>query len=284
MKIISSPKQMQRYSTLMKSRHKQIGFVPTMGYLHKGHMSLVRRSVRENDITIVSIFVNPTQFGPKEDFDRYPRDFKRDLRMLKLAGVDVLFYPSVEKMYPERFYTYVECEYITDVLCGRFRPGHFRGVTTVVAKLFNITKPDISYFGQKDAQQAIVIKKMVEDLNMDVKIKVMPIVREKDGLAMSSRNTYLTPEERKDAVILYRALLKAKELVRKGEINPTKIKKLMRKMISQKTTVRKIEYIEIVNLNDLRAVSTVNQQVLIALAVWIGKTRLIDNIVVRPVH
>ncbi|MCM8781964.1 MAG: pantoate--beta-alanine ligase [Candidatus Omnitrophica bacterium] len=277
MKIIKSITLMQRYSKHLKARRKTIGFVPTMGYLHNGHMSLVRRSVKENDETIVSIFVNPLQFGPTEDFEKYPRDFKRDERMLKKAGADVVFYPTQNQMYRQPYYTYVNVQYLTDTLCGRSRPGHFKGVTTVVAKLFNIIRPDIAYFGQKDAQQAIVIKKMTEDLNMDIRIKVMPIIRESDGLAMSSRNIYLTPQERADAAVLHQALLLAKRMIKKGQRLPGKIITKMSELINQKKSSR-IDYIEIVNPKTLRPVKNICGEILIAMAVYIGKTRLIDNL------
>ena len=271
---------MQDYSKRLKQQGKSIGLVPTMGYLHEGHLSLIRRSVKENDVTVASIFVNPAQFGPKEDFSRYPRDFRRDEGMLKAAGTDVIFYPNVNQMYPQPYYTYVDVEFLTGGLCGGSRPGHFRGVATVVTKLFNIVKPDVSYFGQKDAQQAAVISKMAEDLNMDLKIVEMPIVREKDGLAMSSRNTYLSPSERRDAAVLYKSLILAKKLIRNRERSPAVIIKRMKELINQKRS-SKIDYIEIVDTGTLRSVKKIEGEVLIALAVYIGKTRLIDNMKLR---
>lgn len=277
MKIIRSVKLMQGYSNRLKRQNKRIGFVPTMGYLHEGHLSLVRRSTKENDATVVSIFVNPTQFGPREDFAKYPRDFGRDEGMLRKAGADVIFYPTPKQMYPQPYHTYVNVEGLTDVLCGRSRPGHFRGVATVVTKLFNIVKPDTAYFGQKDAQQAIVIKKMAADLDMDLKIKVMPTVRERDGLAKSSRNAYLNPRERKDAVILYKSLLLAKGMIKKGERSAHKIIGKMEELIKQKRSSR-IDYAEIVDQKTLRPVENIRGEILIALAVYIGKTRLIDNL------
>jgi pantoate--beta-alanine ligase len=271
---------MQGYSSQLKRKNKKIGFVPTMGCLHEGHLSLVRRSVSENDVTIASIFVNPLQFGPKEDFKKYPRDFKRDEKMLKNSGTDVVFYPNLNQMYPQPFYTYVNVERFTDTLCGESRPGHFKGVATVVAKLFNIVRPDIAYFGQKDAQQAIVIKKMAGDLNAGLKIKTMPIVREKDGLAMSSRNAYLSPQERQDAVVLSSSLKLAKRMIKTGERTPKKIKDKMRALIMQRRSAR-IDYIEIVSEGTLMPASRLRGDILIALAVYIGKTRLIDNLKTR---
>ena len=267
---------MRTFSNRLRRQDKIIGLVPTMGYLHEGHLSLIRRSVKENDVTVASIFVNPMQFGPKEDFEKYPRAIKRDELMLKEAGTDILFYPGAGEMCPEPYYTYVNVEYLTDVLCGKSRPGHFRGVATVVAKLFNIVKPDTAYFGQKDAQQAVVIQKMVRDLNIDVKINVMPIAREPDGLAMSSRNIYLSGQERKDAVVLYNALALAKKMIKNGARAPHEIISAMRSLITKKNSA-KIEYIKIVDPQTLRPVKDIRGAVLIALAVYIGKTRLIDN-------
>lgn len=280
MKIIRSIKQMSEYSDRLKAKGNTIGLVPTMGYLHEGHLSLMRKAKRDTDKAVVSIFVNPAQFGPREDYTKYPRNFKRDERLAKSIGVDTIFYPSVMQMYPNRFCTYVNVENLTEGLCGRFRPGHFRGVTTVVTKLFNIVKPDIAYFGQKDAQQAIVIKKMTEDLNIPVKIKVMPTIREKDRLAMSSRNVYLSSDERKKALILYKSLQVARNLIKSGETNPAKIKNKMRMMI-EKIKNSKIDYISIVDMDTMKDVKNLKANVLIALAVWIGKTRLIDNIIVK---
>lgn len=270
---------MQRLVKRLKGEGKKIGFVPTMGYLHEGHLSLAKQARKDADVVIMSIYVNPLQFGPKEDFSRYPRDLKRDMRLAKEVGVDIIFSPEDKEMYPSDYVTYVEVEKITEGLCGRFRPGHFKGVTTVVTKLFNIVKPDIAYFGQKDAQQARVIEKMVEDLNMDIKIKVMPIVREKDGLAMSSRNVYLNPEERKRATCLYEALKKAEELISQGERDAKKIIGEMKKIVVKKG-VSRIDYIEIVDAKNLEPLEKLKGKVLILLAVWIGNTRLIDNTIV----
>ncbi|HBF69599.1 MAG TPA: pantoate--beta-alanine ligase, partial [Thermotoga sp.] len=224
MKIIETIEEMKKFSEEMREKKKTIGFVPTMGYLHEGHLSLVRRARDENDVVVVSIFVNPTQFGPNEDYERYPRDFERDRKLLEKENVDCIFHPSVEEMYPPDFSTYVEETKLSKNLCGRSRPGHFRGVCTVVTKLFNIVKPHRAYFGQKDAQQFRVLRRMVRDLNMDVEMIECPIVREPDGLAMSSRNVYLSPEERQQALSLYQSLKIAENLYLNGERDAEKIK------------------------------------------------------------
>jgi pantoate--beta-alanine ligase len=251
-----------------------------MGFLHEGHMSLIRKARKDTDCVIVTIFVNPSQFGPKEDFKRYPRAIKRDLRLCKKEGADIIFAPRAKDMYPEGSATHVNVERITDKLCGVSRPGHFRGVSTVVAKLFNITMPDIAYFGQKDAQQAIVIKKMAEDLNMGVEIKVMPIVREKDGLAMSSRNIYLNRKERCRAQSIYKSLKSAKELFDGGERNSKKIINKIKKVINNQPGA-KIDYAAIVDTKNLRDIKNISGEALAAVAVKVGKTRLIDNIVLN---
>jgi len=267
---------MQEHAKALRRRHRTIGLVPTMGYLHAGHASLIRRSVKENDETVVSIFVNPAQFGPAENFKKYPRDLRRDTAILEDAGADVLFYPSAAEMYPEGYATQVNVERLSDVLCGASRPGHFRGVATVVAKLFHIVGPDAAYFGRKDAQQELIIKKMAADLNMDVEVKVMPIVRESDGLAMSSRNIYLNADERKDAVVLRQGLVLAKRMVRRGERSGRAIRQAMKRLIRQKRSAR-IDYVEVVDPESLRPVGTIRGSALITLAVYIGATRLIDN-------
>ncbi|MCM8757843.1 MAG: pantoate--beta-alanine ligase [Candidatus Omnitrophica bacterium] len=279
MRVLHSITSMQKISKEFQRQGKIIGFVPTMGYFHQGHLSLMLQARKDTDKVVVSIFVNPIQFGPKEDFKRYPRDLKRDLKMVKDIGVDIVFCPKEEEMYPEGYKTYVRVKELEDRLCGRFRPGHFQGVCTVVLKLFNIVMPHIAYFGQKDAQQAIIIKRMVKDLNIPVKIKVMPIVRESDGLAMSSRNTYLNKKEREDAVILYRGLQLAKELVKSGINDSAYIIERVKKFILPKIT--KIDYIEIVDYKNLLPLKKIEKEGLLALAVWIGKTRLIDNIILR---
>jgi len=281
MRIISSIKEMFGFSKKMRVKGKSIGFVPTMGALHEGHLSLVRQAHKENDIVVVSVFVNPIQFGPKEDFRKYPRNIKRDARLCKSAGADIIFYPDIKDIYPENYKTYVVVEDLGALLCGKFRPGHFKGVTTIVAKLFNIVSPNVAYFGQKDAQQAVIIKKMAQDLNMPVQIKVMPIVREEDGLAMSSRNIYLNRNERRDAQVLYQSLIMAKSLIRQGHTGPSSIIKEIRQLINKKKNA-KIQYISIVGPKDLLPVDSIRKKVLIALSVWIGRTRLIDNIIVKP--
>lgn len=280
MKIIKTPPVMAKVALAYKRKGKTIGFVPTMGALHEGHLSLIRRAARENDIVAVSIFVNPMQFGPKEDFNKYPRNLKHDEMLCKKAGADIIFYPRPDNMYGSNYRTYITVSGLSEVLCGKSRPGHFRGVATVVAKLFNIIQPDIAYFGQKDAQQAIIIKKMSEDLNFSVKIKVMPTVREKDGLAMSSRNIYLNSHQRKDALVLSQALKNAEALINKGILDVRKITREMHRLISSKPSVR-IDYIAAVDTKSLEPVKRISRGCLIALAVRIGKTRLIDNMLVE---
>jgi len=256
-----------------------VGFVATMGGLHAGHMSLVRQARADNASVVASIFVNPAQFGPAEDFKNYPRDLPRDLAMLQREGVDIVFVPSVSEMYPPGFNSWVDIEDVTERLEGASRPGHFRGVATVVNKLFNIIQPDVAYFGQKDAQQALVIKKMVRELNMGIEVVVMPTVREADGLAMSSRNIYLNPEERKATPILYRALCLAEELCKKGEKDAEKIRQRMRALIG-KEPLASIDYVSIADPETLEEMETVRTPALISLAVKMGRTRLIDNVVV----
>ncbi|OEF99873.1 pantoate--beta-alanine ligase [Vulcanibacillus modesticaldus] len=277
MKVFKKIKEIKSYLGEQIKQGMTIGFVPTMGYLHEGHLSLIRYAAKDNDIVVVSVFVNPTQFGPGEDLEKYPRDLDRDIRLAQQAGATVLFTPEVEEMYPNGYKTYVEVEQITGTLCGASRPGHFRGVTTVVSKLFNIINPNRAYFGQKDAQQSIVIKRMVKDLNMDIEIIVCPIVRESDGLAMSSRNVYLNKDEREQAVVLSQSLFMAKEMIQNGEKDALKIKKAIIKMIKEKP-LADIDYVSIVDIETLTDVSEINNKVLIALAVRFGKTRLIDNI------
>lgn len=277
--VVKDPKRM--YAVIRKNRlkNKTIGFVPTMGALHKGHLSLIRQAARDNDIVAVSIFVNPVQFGPKEDFRHYPRPINKDISLCREEGVDFIFYPTASRMYPDGFRTYVNVEELSDCLCGQSRPGHFKGVATVVTKLFNIVLPDVAYFGQKDAQQAVIIKKMLYDLNMPVKIKVLPTVREKDGLALSSRNAYLNKRERKDAVVLFNSLNLARDLISRGVRDTTKIIGLMKRLIYKKKSA-KIDYISIVDTDNLKPLKKISAKALIALAVWIGKTRLIDNMVI----
>ncbi len=277
MRIVKSIREMQAIGESYRRVGKTIGFVPTMGYLHKGHLSLVRRARGENDVVVVSIFVNPTQFGPNEDFEKYPRDLERDSQLLKAEGVDYLFYPSAEEMYPKGYSTFVEVEGLTEGLCGAKRPGHFRGVATVVTKLLNIVRPHRAYFGEKDFQQLQIIKRLVRDLNIPVEIVGCPIVREEDGLALSSRNTYLSRKERESAVALYRGLKLAKELFEKGERNSEKIKERVRELILSYPKVKRIDYVEIVDSETLKPVKEVKEGDTIALAVFVGETRLIDN-------
>jgi pantoate--beta-alanine ligase len=265
-------------ATRSKSRG-WVGFVPTMGYLHEGHLALVRQARAENSVVVVSIFVNPTQFGPAEDFKTYPRDTERDLAMLRKEKTDIVFMPSAEEMYPDRFSSWVVVEKVTDRLEGSFRPGHFKGVATVVAKLFNIVEPTRAYFGQKDAQQVLVIKKMVDDLNMNLEVIVSPTVRENDGLAMSSRNIYLNPQERKTASVLFKALTLAQKLRKKGVTDADTLRQQMTLLISQEP-LAKIEYISIADTNTLEELSTVDSTALASMAVRVGKTRLIDNIII----
>ncbi|MBZ4650514.1 pantoate--beta-alanine ligase [Thermosipho sp. (in: thermotogales)] len=278
MKVIEKIEEMKKISKEILESKKAIGFVPTMGFLHEGHLSLVKAAKSENDITVVSIFVNPTQFGPNEDYNNYPRDLERDLSMLKDMEVDYVFVPSVEEMYPDSFSTYVEEIKLSRFLCGASRPGHFRGVCTVVTKLFNIVKPTRAYFGQKDAQQFRVLRRMVRDLNMDVELVEMPIVREPDGLALSSRNTYLNDEERKEAVRLYKSLLRAKELIESGEKDVEIIKNEMKKILTH--PLLRIDYIEIVDEENLEPVEKIDRRVIIAIAVFVGRARLIDNMII----
>ena len=280
MKIIRLIKEMSNFSCLSRQKGKTIGFIPTMGALHAGHLSLIRCARKENDLVVVSIFVNPSQFGPKEDFKKYPRNLKKDAALCKNEGVDVIFYPLVTGIYPAGFKTYVEVKELSDMLCAKSRPGHFKGVATVVTKLFNIVLPDTAYFGQKDAQQAVIIKRVVMDLNLAVRIKVMPIIREKDGLAMSSRNAYLDKKERKSAAVLYMGLKKAEGLIKKGAVNPQYIIRRMKNIIEKERAV-KIDYISIVDAEDLRPLKRIKGKILLALAVRIGKVRLIDNLIIN---
>lgn len=281
MRVIRTVKQMQAVCRASKRAGKSIGLVPTMGALHEGHLSLIRASVKDNDITIVSIFVNPIQFGPSEDFKQYPRPVSQDEALCRKAGVDFIFRPAAGEMYPAGFKTYVDVLELGSVLCGASRPGHFRGVTTVVAKLFNACMPDRAYFGRKDAQQAIIIQRMAKDLNFPVSIKVMPIVREKSGLALSSRNTYLSESARRDALVISRSLQAAARLVRQGSRDPRRIIAAMSAMIKAKKSAR-IDYINIVDTMHLKPVARIQGPCLVACAVRFGKTRLIDNTVVRP--
>lgn len=263
-----------------KVEGKIVGFVPTMGYLHQGHMSLVQRAQEECGTVVVSIFVNPLQFGPREDFADYPRDFTRDINILREYGVDALFHPETEEMYPGSYSTYLEVKGLSDCLCGQSRPGHFRGVATVVTKLFNIVQPDRAYFGQKDAQQVMVISRVVRDLHIPVQVVTVPTVREADGLAMSSRNVYLNIAQRKAAPVLYQSLQAAAEAVLKGERDVNKLETMVWDRISVISEAI-IDYVEIRSLPDLRKQKKLTTYSLMALAVKLGKTRLIDNIILE---
>lgn len=284
MEIITSVPALRELVSTARRAGRRIGFVPTMGFLHEGHLALMRQARSENDLLITSVFVNPTQFGPNEDFEAYPRDEARDCALMSSVGVDAAFFPTVEAMYPQGYDTIVEVgPSLTNGLCGGSRPGHFRGVATVVTKLFNLVQPDAAYFGQKDAQQVAVIRRMVEDLNIPVEIVACPIVRESDGLAMSSRNTYLGPSERRDALILSQALKAAEGAVAAGERTAAAVEALIRRTISTVPTAV-IDYVEIVDANTLVPLEELRGSVLIALAVKVGKPRLIDNCVLEVPH
>ncbi|MDO8662279.1 MAG: pantoate--beta-alanine ligase [Candidatus Omnitrophota bacterium] len=276
MKTVKNPETISKSLKKFKLKGKSIGFVPTMGALHAGHLSLIREAAKENKIIVVSIFVNPTQFGPQEDLKSYPRPIKKDLLLCQKEGVEYVFLPQVKDIYPRGFSTYVNVEGLSDLLCGKARPGHFRGVATVVTKLFNIIQPDTAYFGQKDAQQAMIIQRMAKDLNMPVKIKVIATAREKDGLALSSRNVYLSKNERKDALVLSKALNLAKILIKGGAKDTGRIISRMKQLIISKKSA-KINYIAVVDPMNLKPLKKISGDYLIALAVSIGKIRLIDN-------
>jgi pantoate--beta-alanine ligase len=275
---VSSIAKTRKIIARARNAGKTIGFVPTMGALHAGHIALVKKAKKECDFTAVSIFVNPAQFGPNEDYRKYPRPFQSDTAILAKEKVDLLFYPSPNEMYPQGFSTFIEENFLSKVMCGRSRPGHFKGVCTVVAKLFNIITPDIAYFGHKDYQQAKIIEKIAKDLNFAVKIAVLPTIREKDGLAMSSRNAYLNSEQRKNATCLYSALMLAKLLIEKGERSPGKIINEIKKIINL-TPQARLDYVIIAGAQTLRELKIIEGKVLIALAVFIANTRLIDNLV-----
>lgn len=276
MKTAETIKDVRKIIKQWKQEGLTIGLVPTMGFLHEGHESLMKRSLEENDRTIVSIFVNPMQFGKSEDLASYPRDFEKDSRICENAGVNLIFHPQPEEMYPSDFFTYTDMDTITECLCGRRRPGHFRGVCTVVSKLFHIAAPDRAYFGQKDAQQLSVIKKMVRDLDFDLEVVGCPTVREEDGLAKSSRNTYLSPEERKAAGVINKALRHAKEAIERGERNAQALRGDVIRIINSEP-LAEIDYVEIVDWELLQPIKSLEKPVLIAAAVKFGKTRLIDN-------
>ncbi len=265
-----------------RSKGDSIGLVPTMGALHEGHLSLIRAAQTENDVVVVSIFVNPTQFGPNEDFEQYPRDVERDRGLCEEAGADLIFTPAASEMYPTGFSTWVDVEVMTEGLCGRSRPGHFKGVCTVVSKLLNICQPDRAYFGEKDIQQLAVIRRMARDLDMRVEIVPCPTVREPDGLAMSSRNVRLTPEQRAQAPALFRALSAGRDLVARGERNAATVRASILGLLAAEAALGEVDYVEIVAAGDLQPVARLSGETLIALAVRFGETRLIDNLRVTP--
>ena len=276
MKIIKSVKKMQSFSSNLRMEGKKIAFVPTMGYFHEGHLSLMQEAKKMANCVVVSIYVNPTQFGPKEDLSKYPRDLARDLKMAESVNADVVFYPSDKEMYPANYQTYIDVEKVTQNLCGMSRPGHFRGVVTVCNKLFNIVQPHIAVFGKKDFQQFISIKRMVDDLNMDLQIIGLPTVRESDGLAMSSRNKYLNRDERKSALSLFAALKLAQKLYSNGEKKSSIVINEVGKLITR-APYTAIDYIKICDTKTLKNANKIKSQSVIALAVKVGKTRLIDN-------
>lgn len=276
MELVTTVEEVRSRVKQWKKEGLTVGLVPTMGYLHDGHKSLIDRAVKENDRVVVSDFVNPTQFGENEDWGSYPRDIERDSKLCEEAGAALIFHPAPEEMYAPDYCTFVDMNKLTDVLCGKTRPIHFSGVCSVVSKLFNIVTPDRAYFGQKDAQQLAVIRRMVRDLNFDIEIVGCPIVREPDGLALSSRNTYLNTEERKAALVLSQALKLGKDMMESGETDAVKIRKAMVEHI-EKEPLARIDYVEIVDADSLESVQKIENKVLTAMAVYIGNTRLIDN-------
>jgi len=279
MRVIKTIKSLRQIIHEVRCKRQKIGFVPTMGYFHEGHLNLMRRAQKECDICVVSIYVNPKQFGPKEDLGCYPRDIKRDAAIIKKENVDILFIPSDNVVYPNGYLTYVDVEKISNTLCGKYRPGHFKGVATVVAKLLNMVEPDVMYLGQKDAQQVAVLKHMTADLNFPVSIRVIPTAREIDGLAMSSRNVHLSFQERAQAPVLFRSLQSATMRIRAGESSASKIIAIIQKIITQLSS-GKIQYVVCVDADTLEPLKILKGRVLIALAVFFGKTRLIDNVIV----
>ena len=279
MQVTTTVEETRKLVKNWKKEGKTIGLVPTMGFLHEGHASLIRRCHEENDIVVVSDFVNPTQFGPTEDLEAYPRDFKRDSELCESLGADLIFHPEPKDMYHDP-HAYVSIDMLSDTLCGKTRPIHFKGVCTVVSKLFNIVAPDRAYFGQKDAQQLAIIRKMVQDLNFDIQIVGCPIIREEDGLAKSSRNTYLSEKERQAALVLNHSLKAGKALVDAGETRASVIKSAITAEI-EKEPLAKIDYVDVVDFDTITPVETLTGSILVAIAVYIGKTRLIDNFIVE---
>lgn len=281
MEILRIPKIMQETSKRHIQRGKSIGFVPTMGALHRGHLSLFKRAREENDIVVASIFVNPTQFAPNEDLDKYPRDFEGDIEKLKSENVDILFFPDTKAIYPQNFLTYINIEKLSDKLCGAFRQNHFRGVATIVNKLLNIVKPHRVYFGHKDYQQCLIIHRMIEDLNIDTDMIICPTVRENDGLAMSSRNAYLTKDERQAATLIYKTLISAAEWLKAGTDTPKTINSKMIDMLKGEPLFSEIQYAGIYDAESLDELTDIKKQNLLAIAVKIGNARLIDNLIVE---
>ena len=280
MEIIRETRAMQQTAERLRMQARRIAFVPTMGYLHDGHLSLMREAKKRADVLVASIFVNPTQFGPNEDLEAYPRDFEKDESLMQEVGVDIVFYPSLQEIYPEGFQTCVTLEQVTQNLCGASRPIHFRGVATVVTKLFNIVKPHVALFGDKDFQQRVVIQRMANDLNFDIEIVGCPTVREPDGLAMSSRNAYLKPEERKEALAIKKSLDSAGNLFQNGERRSKPLSDKVVEILSAQSGLR-IDYIKVCDTNTLNEVETIHNEAVLAVAAFVGKTRLIDNCVFK---
>lgn len=278
-KVVSAVKDVRAVVNEWKSQGLSVGLVPTMGYLHEGHQSLIKRAVAENDRVVVSVFVNPIQFAPNEDLATYPRDLEADKKLCDATGANLIFHPEPAEMYPDGFSTHINMDGLTKELCGKTRPTHFGGVCTVVGKLFNIVKPDKAYFGQKDAQQLVIIKRMVQDLNFDIEIVGCPIIREADGLAKSSRNTYLNTEERKAALILSKAVKLGEDMVKNGETDSKAVIKAMSDLICSEP-LAKIDYVDVVNALTIEPVDVISGEILVAIAVYIGKTRLIDNFMI----
>lgn len=276
MKLVHTVNEVREQVKEWRKEGLSVGLVPTMGFLHEGHQSLIAASVRENDRTVVSVFVNPTQFGPNEDFEAYPRDINKDMALCEETGADLIFNPEPEEMYPDGFCTYTNITGMSDTLCGKSRPTHFKGVCTVVSKLFNIVCPDRAYFGEKDAQQLAIIKRMVRDMNIPVEIKGCPIVREADGLAKSSRNTYLNEKEREAALILSKAVFAGRDMIKAGERDAHKVVGAMIEIINSEP-LAVIDYVEMVDMDTMKSINVVEGHILCAIAVKIGKTRLIDN-------
>lgn len=279
MKVVKTIQEAREIIAAWRKEGLSVGLVPTMGYLHEGHQSLIAKSVSQNDRTVVSVFVNPIQFGPNEDLEAYPRDLNRDMQLVEATGGDLIFNPEPSEMYPSHFTSFIDTTETTELLCGAVRPIHFRGVCTVVGKLFNIVRPDRAYFGQKDAQQLATIRRFVRDLNFGIEIVPCPIVREADGLAKSSRNTYLSPAERQAALILSKSLKLGKEAIENGEKDAKKVIEIIKANLATEPLAR-IDYVEVVDFENIQRVDTISGETLVAIAVYIGKTRLIDNFII----